>query len=131
MPLVNDKSKDAFQHNVKAEIGSGKPPKQAVAIAYSMRKKAANMAEGGTVDAMSHAASIAHAILESKKGYADGGEIEEAPRSSSDFLSSDADTSLKSIENAHLPVDNEAEIEGMGESRKKMLKGIMASIKSR
>jgi len=40
MPLVKSKSKKAFQSNVKAEIESGKDPKQAVAIAYSVKRKA-------------------------------------------------------------------------------------------
>ena len=41
MPLINSKSKEAFRKNVKAEIASGKPQKQAVAIAYSVQREAA------------------------------------------------------------------------------------------
>ena len=41
MPLVKSPSKDAFRKNVKAEIAAGKPPKQAVAIAYSVKREAA------------------------------------------------------------------------------------------
>jgi len=41
MPLVKSKSDAAFRKNVKAEIGAGKPPKQAVAIAYSVKREAA------------------------------------------------------------------------------------------
>lgn len=40
MPLQKSSSKKAFQHNVKAEIKAGKPQKQAVAIAYSVQRKA-------------------------------------------------------------------------------------------
>jgi len=40
MPLVKSTSKDAFRKNVKAEIAAGKPPKQAVAIAYSVKRAA-------------------------------------------------------------------------------------------
>jgi len=40
MPLVKSKSKAAFKKNVKAEIKAGKPPKQAVAIAYSVKRRA-------------------------------------------------------------------------------------------
>lgn len=40
MPLVKSSSKKAFKENVKKEIESGKKPKQAVAIAYSVQKKA-------------------------------------------------------------------------------------------
>lgn len=39
MPLEHSKSKKAFEHNVKAEIGAGKKPSQAVAIAYSEKRK--------------------------------------------------------------------------------------------
>ena len=41
MPLVKSASKDAFRKNVKAEIAAGKPPKQAVAIAYATKRSAA------------------------------------------------------------------------------------------
>jgi hypothetical protein len=39
MPLEQKKSKKAFEHNVKAEMESGKPQKQALAIAYSVKRK--------------------------------------------------------------------------------------------
>ena len=39
MPLKKSGSKKAFKSNIKAEIKAGKPPKQAVAIAYSVRKR--------------------------------------------------------------------------------------------
>lgn len=39
MPLKKGTSKKAFKSNVKTEIKSGKPAKQAVAIAYSVKKK--------------------------------------------------------------------------------------------
>lgn len=38
MPLESGKSRGAFEHNVKAEIETGKPQKQAVAIAYSKQR---------------------------------------------------------------------------------------------
>jgi hypothetical protein len=53
MPLVQGKSKKALQKNIKTEIESGKPPKQAVAIAYSVKRK--NMAKGGGLYANIHA----------------------------------------------------------------------------
>ena len=40
MPLVKSTSKGAFRKNIKAEIKAGKPQKQAVAIAYSVKRKA-------------------------------------------------------------------------------------------
>ena len=39
MPLKSGKSKAAFESNVKAEVAAGKPVKQAVAIAYSEKRK--------------------------------------------------------------------------------------------
>jgi hypothetical protein len=41
MPLVKSASKEAFRKNVKAEVQAGKPVKQAVAIAYSVKREAA------------------------------------------------------------------------------------------
>ena len=41
MPLVNSSSKKAFRKNIKAEMAAGKPQKQAVAIAYSVKRKEA------------------------------------------------------------------------------------------
>jgi hypothetical protein len=40
MPLIKSRSKKAFQKNVAAEIDAGKPPKQAVAIAYATKRAA-------------------------------------------------------------------------------------------
>lgn len=40
MPLIKSASKPAFQKNVKKEIAAGKPPKQAVAIAYATKRAA-------------------------------------------------------------------------------------------
>lgn len=41
MPLVKSSSKAAFRKNIRAEVRSGKPVKQAVAIAYSVKRRAA------------------------------------------------------------------------------------------
>ena len=40
MPLVKSKSEKAFRKNVEAEMKAGKPQKQAVAIAYSVKRAA-------------------------------------------------------------------------------------------
>lgn len=50
MPLMKSKSKAAFEHNVKAEVGAGKPMKQSLAIAYAMKRKSKKMSEGGMVE---------------------------------------------------------------------------------
>ena len=41
MPLKKSTSKTAFKENIKAEVKTGKPVKQAVAIAYSEKRAAA------------------------------------------------------------------------------------------
>jgi len=46
MPLVKSKSPEAFRANVKAEVKAGKPVKQAVAIAYSVKREAKPMPKG-------------------------------------------------------------------------------------
>jgi hypothetical protein len=40
MPLKKSKSKAAFSSNVSAEMHAGKPQKQAVAIAYAVKRRA-------------------------------------------------------------------------------------------
>jgi hypothetical protein len=40
MPLSKSPSKAAFRKNIKAEVNAGKPVKQAVAIAYSVKRAA-------------------------------------------------------------------------------------------
>jgi len=40
MPLVKSKSPEAFCKNIKAEVKAGKPVKQAVAIAYAVKRSA-------------------------------------------------------------------------------------------
>jgi len=39
MPLKHSKSDKAFKENIKAEVKAGKPAKQAVAIAYSVKRE--------------------------------------------------------------------------------------------
>lgn len=40
MPLKKSRSKSAFKSNVRAEVRSGRPVKQAVAIAYAVKRRA-------------------------------------------------------------------------------------------
>ncbi len=40
MPLIKSTSKEAFGHNIGAELKAGKPRAQAVAIAYSEKRAA-------------------------------------------------------------------------------------------
>ena len=46
MPLVKSASKQARQENIKREIDAGKPPKQAVAIGYSVQRQARKRGSG-------------------------------------------------------------------------------------
>ena len=47
MPLIKSKSDKAFKKNISAEVKVGKPVKQAVAIAYSVKRGAQKMKDGG------------------------------------------------------------------------------------
>ena len=40
MPLKKSKSEKAFKSNVKTEMKAGKPQRQALAIAYSVKREA-------------------------------------------------------------------------------------------
>ena len=40
MPLTKSTSKEAFKKNIRAEVKAGKPVKQAVAIAYVVKRAA-------------------------------------------------------------------------------------------
>lgn len=40
MPLKKSTGKAAFSSNIRAEIAAGKPQKQAVAIAYAVKRRA-------------------------------------------------------------------------------------------
>ena len=44
MPLVKSASKNAFRKNVAAEVKAGRPLKQSLAIAYSVKREAAKKA---------------------------------------------------------------------------------------
>ena len=44
MPLVKSASKNALRKNIAAEMASGKPQKQALAISYAVKREAAKKA---------------------------------------------------------------------------------------
>lgn len=50
MPLLRSKSKKAFEQNLKAEMRAGKPRKQALAIAYAVKRRAQKKYDGGLVE---------------------------------------------------------------------------------
>lgn len=53
MPLIHSKSKKAMSRNIETEMHHGKPQKQAIAIAYDIKRKAGKkkMADGGMINA--------------------------------------------------------------------------------
>lgn len=52
MPLIKGKSPESFSKNVSTEMNAGKPQKQALAIAYSLKRRAKKMAEGGETQSL-------------------------------------------------------------------------------
>lgn len=50
MPLSSGKSPKSFSKNVKTEMEHGKPQKQAVAIAYAVKRHAQKKAKGGMIE---------------------------------------------------------------------------------
>lgn len=95
MPLMKKKSQKAFEHNLKAEMHAGKPQPQALAIAYSVKRRAKkasggkvqsgspdmNMAEGGRI---SYEGTAGNPQPRPDKGFgaiitrAEGGEVSAA-----------------------------------------------------
>lgn len=60
MPLIQGKSEKSFSKNVSTEMESGKPQKQALAIAYSVKRKAQKKAKGGMIKDAVEPAGIEH-----------------------------------------------------------------------
>lgn len=67
MPLMKSSSHNAFESNLKAELGAGKPKKQALAIAYDVQRRS-----GGKKMPVSSSKSKSFA----KGGYVKGGPVE-------------------------------------------------------
>lgn len=88
MPLIEGKSKKSFEKNIKTEIKHGKDPKQAVAIAYAVKRR--NMAEGGKVKKhVTQQESVqcekcGHQMaMGGEMGYAHGGKVHETEKEAS------------------------------------------------
>jgi len=86
MPLLKSKSKKAFGKNVETEMKAGKPQKQSIAIAYSMKKKAQKMSKGGNpyskMEESQRPNMASGGMVKSgdpEMDYADGGTVEETP----------------------------------------------------
>ena len=83
MPLIQSKSKKAFNKNVGTEMNAGKPQKQSLAIAFSVQRKnkRKKMAQGGGLeDETPHTGKDEAEMLRmkaDKKAYAKGGSVQE------------------------------------------------------
>jgi len=76
MPLNKSGSKKAFSENVRTEMHHGKPQKQAVAIAYSVMRKAGHkMAKGGMCEKCDGECKYAMGGM----SYSDGGDVQPGP----------------------------------------------------
>ena len=81
MPLIQGKSKKTLEKNIKTEIEAGRDPKQAVAIAYSVKRR--NMAKGGEVkehkcEKCGHQMAMGGNVAMAEGGsYAEGGAVNE------------------------------------------------------
>jgi hypothetical protein len=75
MPLVKSKTPEAFRKNVKAEVAAGKPVKQAVAIAYAVKRAAPkernNMAQDPTAGIVAAAAVAVGGVKKSARASTD------------------------------------------------------------
>lgn len=58
MPLIKKSSKKAMSSNIKQEMKAGKPQKQAVAIAFSIKRKALGMSDKPKKNKMSMSSKI-------------------------------------------------------------------------
>lgn len=143
MPLMPGKSKQAFGKNVATEMKSGRPQKQALAIAYAQRKKMKSggmmkamkmMAEGGPVEEdtrmreghqVKHKGMMQHLAASQMPMMADGGEIplqdDQADPDYLAFWDHEYDQNLGSAEEAykHGKAEHLAE-GGLAKAKKKM-----------
>lgn len=69
MPLIKSKSKKAFEHNIKAEAHAGKPIKQALAIAYEVKRRSKH-AKGGEITAKTEKRPMPQQRFDDKKDIA-------------------------------------------------------------
>lgn len=80
MPLIHSKKPAAFSKNVSTEMHAGKPQKQAVAIAYSVKAKAEHrkhLDEGGETAANEKEPHEVSAESHEPEGEKDEGEIDD------------------------------------------------------
>ena len=81
MPLKEGKSKKAFEKNIKTEIAHGKEPKQAVAIAYAVKRR--NQAHGGPVKHVEQKDTHCEHCGQQMPHHAEGGQVHETEHAAS------------------------------------------------
>lgn len=74
MPLIKSASKEALKENIGKEIGAGKDPKQAAAIAYSVQRKASSDCDVATLTKLHGALTK---LVSMRKGAAMDAEIKD------------------------------------------------------
>lgn len=146
---MKSKSKEAFSHNVGAEMNAGKPQKQALAIAYSVKRKSKRMAKGGEVpeqilprEKQEHDLPMEHpaepeehvtpektdAMKDMAKGGMVDGPIEDNSMSDVDdeFLSDESDGEYEPLETS---LNNEIGHEEPDQQRSDIVSSILRSIR--
>lgn len=136
MPLKKSGSPEAFKSNVKAEMHSGKPQKQALAIAYSTKRAAMGkkkMAKGGSVlgdnksgmtnpDSELQSSDVCHHCQVAHEGgevcqYAEGGMVdsERSLKTSPKGPNHELDVSKEDMERSEFGYGEMSEVASMAE----------------
>lgn len=105
MPLKPGSSKEAFSHNVRKEMDSGKPQKQALAIAYAVKRRA-KMAKGGVMFTCPNCLAQGQQceIHQGDDNYAHGGTVESRePNSASGPVESHLDNEARAYGQKYPP----------------------------
>ena len=116
MPLIKGKSQKSFVKNLKEEIHAGKPMKQSLAIAYSMKRKAEKkkMADGGSVTPPAPSLPGAQSAQDSMRKafkFSEGGEVHSCPScgyADGGFIGSHQSSGKPEVDKdfAHEPAEN-------------------------
>jgi hypothetical protein len=91
MPLIHKKTPAAFKQNIKTEIKAGKPQKQAVAIAYSEKRRAEqHKAHGGKIEDCPHCMDDGGQVEKHWYDFSDEAQAQPAPKPTGSNSNSDS-----------------------------------------